>query len=111
MLTDGHGVYCTTQQEDNATLVALTRGAQSGLTDVHRVAVLRSGSDFDRPYPGQSVIDSMIKQRSIDGAMRISTVNLVHAGMPLVANIVANWAQWRVGVPGARQTIRTNAVR
>jgi purine nucleoside permease len=102
LLTDGHGVYCTTQQEDNATLLALTRGAQSGLTDVHRVAVLRSGSDFDRPYPGQSVIDSMLKQRAIDGAIRISTVNLVHAGMPLVANIVANWAQWRVGVPTLR---------
>ncbi len=102
LLTDGHGVYCTTQQEDNATLLALTRGAQSGLTDVHRVAVLRSGSDFDRPYPGQSVIDSMVKQRAIDGAMHISTDNLVHAGMPLVANIVAHWDQWRVGVPGSR---------
>ena len=99
LLTDGHGVYCTTQQEDNATLVALTRGAESGLTDIRRVAVLRSGSDFDRPYPGQSVLDSMLKQRSIDGAIRISTTNLVHAGMPLVQDIVANWSKWQIGVP------------
>jgi purine nucleoside permease len=102
LLTDGHGVYCTTQQEDNATLVALTRGAESGLIDIRRVAVLRSGSDFDRPYPGQSVLDSMLKQRSIDGAIRISTTNLVHAGMPLVQDIVANWATWQVGVPASR---------
>ena len=35
---DGHGVYCTTQQEDNATLNAMMRGAQSGLADLRRVA-------------------------------------------------------------------------
>jgi purine nucleoside permease len=99
LLTDGHGDYCTSQQEDNATLLALTRGAQSGLTDVHRVAVLRTGSDFDRPYPGQSTFDSLIAQRSVSGALHTSTVNLVHAGLPLVENIVAHWAQWQGGVP------------
>jgi purine nucleoside permease len=99
LLTDGHGVYCTTQQEDNATLNALTRGAQSGLVDLRRVAVLRSGSDFDRPYPHQGVIQSMRAQRAIAGAVRISTSNLVHAGMPLVDAIVHHWDLWRDGVP------------
>lgn len=99
LLTDGRGVYCTSQQEDNATLLALTRGAQSGLTDLHRVAVLRTGSDFDRPYPGQSTFDSIIAQRSVAGAIHTSTANLVHAGMPLVEDIVTHWAQWQAGVP------------
>ena len=99
LLTDGHGDYCTSQQEDNATLLALTRGAQSGLTDIHRVAVLRTGSDFDRPYPGQSTFDSLIAQRSLSGAIHISTANLAHAGLPLVENIVAHWSQWEAGVP------------
>ncbi|HEV2703258.1 MAG TPA: purine nucleoside permease [Steroidobacteraceae bacterium] len=99
LLTDGHGDYCTSQQEDNATLLALTRGAQSGLTDVHRVAVLRTGSDFDRPYPGQSTFDSLVAQRSLTGAIRTSTANLVHAGLPLVQDIVAHWSQWENGVP------------
>ena len=101
MLTEGHGVYCTSQQEDNATLLALTRGAHSGLTDIHRVAVLRTGSDFDRPYPGQNTFDSMIAQRSVAGAIRTSTANLAHAGMPLVKDIVEHWEQWQVGVPKA----------
>jgi purine nucleoside permease len=99
LLTDGHGDYCTSQQEDNATLMALTRGAQSGLTDIHRVAVLRTGSDFDRPYPGQSTFDSLVAQRSLSGAIHTSTANLVHAGLPLVENIVAHWSQWETGVP------------
>lgn len=101
LLTDGRGVYCTTQQEDNATLLALTRGAESGLTDVHRVLVLRTGSDFDRPYPGQSALDGLIKQRSIEGAIKISTDNLARAAMPVIENIVAHWDQWQSGVPKA----------
>src|SRR5271156_1261495 len=68
LLTGGKGVYCTSQQEDNATLNALTRGAQSGLVDIKRVAVLRSGSDFDRPYPGQSVLESLQAQRALPDA-------------------------------------------
>ncbi|MGO9932675.1 MAG: purine-nucleoside phosphorylase [Steroidobacteraceae bacterium] len=101
LLTDGKGVYCTTQQEDNATLNALTRGSQSGLVDLKRIAVLRSGSDFDRPYPHQSVLESMQAQRALPDAVRVSAVNLVHAGMPLVDAIVQHWDLWQHGVPVA----------
>jgi purine nucleoside permease len=99
LLTDGQGVYCTSQQEDNATLNVLTRGSQSGLVDLRRVAVLRSGSDFDRPYPHQGVLESMQAQRTLAGAVSISADNLVRAGMPLVEAIVQHWDGWRDGVP------------
>jgi purine nucleoside permease len=99
LLTNGKGVYCTSQQEDNAVLNALTRGSVSGLVDLRRVAVLRSGSDFDRPYPHQSVIDSMRTQRALQGAVPIAAANLVHAGMPLVDDIVLHWDLWQHGVP------------
>jgi purine nucleoside permease len=99
LLTAGKGVYCTSQQEDNATLNALTRAAQSGRVDLARVAIARSGSDFDRPFPHQSVLASLRAQRELPGAVRISAVNLVHAGMPLVAAIVAHWDVWQHGAP------------
>jgi len=101
LLTDGKGVYCTTQQEDNAVLAALTRGATAGLVDLKRVAVLRSGSDFDQPYPQQTVLASMQAQRALPGAVSISADNLVRAGMPLVDAIVQDWNQWRLGPPPA----------
>jgi purine nucleoside permease len=101
LLTDGRGDYCTTQQEDNAVLTAMARGAHSELIDFSRIAVLRSGSDFDRPYPQQSVLDSLRAQRSISGAARIAAANLVRAGMPLVASIAENWPAWRLAVPSA----------
>ncbi len=99
LLTDGAGVYCTTQQEDNATLTALARAANSGLVDFRRIAILRSGSDFDRPYPRQPVLDGLRTQLRIPGALRVSTGNLVRAGMPLVEDIVRHWDEWQVGVP------------
>src|SRR5258708_36449847 len=52
--TGGKGTYCTTQQEDNATYISLTRGAISGLVDLKRSAVVRTASNVDRPDPGRS---------------------------------------------------------
>jgi purine nucleoside permease len=99
LLTDGKGVYCTTQQEDNATMNALTRASQSGLLDLQRVAILRTASDFDRPYANQSVVDSLQSQGKLSGAIRTSTNNLVHVAMPLVKAIASHWDKWQQGVP------------
>ncbi len=99
LLTDGEGLYCTTQQEDNATLTALKRGAQSGLLDLKRVAVLRSGSDFDRPYPQQDALGALRAQFAVSGAIRIAADNLVRAGLPLVDAIAQHWDLWQGGVP------------
>jgi purine nucleoside permease len=99
LLTKGEGVYCTSQEEDNATLEALTRGAASGLVDLKRVAVVRSGSDFDRPYAKQTVLDSLRRQLALPHAFHIAAVNLEHAGMPLVRAIAEHWDDWKDGVP------------
>ena len=100
LLTDGKGVYCTTQQEDNATFNALTRATAAGRADVKRLAVLRTGSNFDRPYPGQSAVASLMASTSgASGGFVPATTNLYRVGGPLVADIVARWSLWRDGVP------------
>lgn len=100
LLTDGQGTYCTTQQEDNATYNALARAADAGRVDLKRLAVLRTGSNFDRPYPGQSAYASlMASTQGLTGGFLPATKNLVVAGGPLVRDIVANWAAWQDGVP------------
>jgi len=96
LLTDGKGRYCTTQQEDNATYEALRRGAAAGRLDLHRIAVVRTGANFDRPHPGQSAQESLNAQ---SGGFPIATANLYRAAWPLVSDIVAHWPQWRDGVP------------
>lgn len=96
LLTDGKGTYCTTQQEDNATYEALRRGAAAGRLDLARVAVLRTGANFDRPHPGQ---DARASLAADSGGFPLSTANLYNAGWPLVSDIVTRWADWREGVP------------
>jgi purine nucleoside permease len=98
ILTDGKGLYCTTQQEDNATYEALKRGAALKLVDLDRIAVLRAGSDFDRPYDGQSSKDNLLKYQD-QGGFGIALNNLYLAGNPLVQEITTNWPAWRHGVP------------
>ena len=82
--------------EDNATYEALRRGAAAGRLDLHRVAVLRTGANFDRPHPGQTAQESLNAQ---SGGFPISTANLYQAAWPLVSDIVTRWPQWRQGVP------------
>jgi len=96
LLTGGKGAYCTTEQEDNATMAALTRGARAGLIDISRVALLRTGSDFDRPFPGQSAYTSLIKGGV---AFPVAAANLYNAAVPWVNDVISNWSQWQAGVP------------
>lgn len=97
-LTDGQGHYCMTQQEDNATYEALKRAAAAQRVDLDRVAVLRAGSDFDRPYQGESNAANLLNYAS-QGGFAPALENLYRAGHPLVAAIVGNWSAWREGVP------------
>jgi purine nucleoside permease len=96
LVTDGKGTYCTTEQEDNATFEALRRGQAAGLLDLKRVAVLRTASNFDRPYPGQSVVESLAAK---SGGFPISIANLYLAAAPWVNDLVSHWEQWQDGVP------------
>jgi purine nucleoside permease len=98
LLAAGHGVYCTSQQEDNATYEVLKRATLAGLADDQRVAVLRTGSDFDRPAPGGSDVATLLNYQAQGGFMPAIS-NLYRAGNPLVQDIVTNWPTWEKGVP------------
>jgi purine nucleoside permease len=99
--TGGKGTYCTTQQEDNATYMALTRGAISGLVDLNRVAVLRTASNFDRPYPGESAWHSLCGcgPEGGSGGFVPAISNLWTASAPFIKDVVAHWNEWKRGVP------------
>ena len=89
LFTNGSGIYCTTAQEDNATLEALLRGAIANLTDFSRIIVMRTASDFDRPYPGESPEDNLFyaPQGGFDPAL----ANIYLAGIKVVEGILNEW--------------------
>ena len=97
LLTDGAADYCTTQQEDNATLTALARGAAMGRVDMDRVAILRTASNFDQPYPGQAPQDSL---QANSGGFGPSLTNAYRVGKAFTDAVLGDWENWSEGVPG-----------
>jgi len=96
LVTDGAANPCTTQQEDNATLTALKRGAEANRLDFNRVAILRTASNFDREAPGQTAAESLGAR---SGGYLPSVANAHRVGARLAHAIVDDWATWSAGPP------------
>ncbi|KAJ7767295.1 purine nucleoside permease-domain-containing protein [Mycena metata] len=90
VFTNGGAEYCTTQQEDSATLNALLRGAMSKLVDFSRVIVMRSASDFDRPANGTTAVANLLGDAP---GFTPSLLNLHIAGVKVVQGIVGGWTE------------------
>ncbi|KAI9856861.1 MAG: hypothetical protein M1824_005235 [Vezdaea acicularis] len=89
LFTNGSGVYCTTAQEDNATLEALLRGDIANLTDFSRVIVMRTASDFDRPYLGEAATTNLFYANQ--GGFEPAITNIYLAGIKVVTGILDAW--------------------
>ncbi|CAD6447928.1 e4cac994-6e59-4c02-ab2f-543c3cfe5191 [Sclerotinia trifoliorum] len=89
LLTNGSGVYCMTAQEDNATLSALMRAALFKLVDFSRIIIMRTASDFDRPYPGASVEYNLLY--SNQGGFEPAIQNIYLAGTEVIKGLLEEW--------------------
>ncbi|KAF8853574.1 purine nucleoside permease [Acephala macrosclerotiorum] len=91
LFTNGSGVYCMTAQEDNATLEAMVRAAIRKVVDFSRIIIMRTASDFDRPYPGESVEDNLFY--ASQGGFEPAIANIYLAGTPVVKGILDGWTK------------------
>lgn len=89
LLTNGTGQYCTTAQEDNATLEALLRAATDNLIDFSRIIVMRTASDFDRGYPGEDATHHLFF--ADQGGFEPAINNIYIAGIEVVQGILSDW--------------------
>ena len=98
LITNGTGNYCTTQQEDNATLEALIRAAIYGLVDFSRIVVMRSASDFTYSdnYLGNKTVEFF--DDVYQGGVTASLVNLVYASQPFINDVLTNFDDYDNGL-------------
>lgn len=89
LITNGSGVYCNTAQEDNASLEALLRGALAKLVDFSRIVIMRTASDFDRPYPGEEAAYNLFWAEQ--GGFEPALENIYLAGVKVVEGILKGW--------------------
>ncbi|CAM3890147.1 purine-nucleoside phosphorylase [Smaragdicoccus niigatensis] len=80
--TQGAGIYCTTQMEDNA-----TAGALAAHGYLKRYLSLRTMSNFDQPYPGQSVLAHLDEA---SGGFPVALQNQYTVGKALVEQLLKN---------------------
>ncbi|KAL8789794.1 MAG: hypothetical protein Q9195_006628 [Heterodermia aff. obscurata] len=97
LFTNGSGIYCTTAQEDNATLEAMLRADLNNRTDFSRIIVMRTASDFDRPFPGEA--DTVNLFYADQGGFEPALQNIYLAGIKVVEGILGGWeATFKKGV-------------
>ena len=97
LLTNGSGIYCATQQEDNATLEALLRGDLAGKVDFSRVAVMRTASDFDRAPPDETEVFHLLY--ADQQGFEPSIMNIWIAGNAIVQDVTKNWGSvYKAGI-------------
>lgn len=100
LFTNGSGTYVMTAQEDNATLEVLLRAAAAKLVDFSRIIVMRTASDFDRPFAGESDLDNLFY--ADQGGFEPAIQNIYIAGVKVVQGILAAWdTQFAAGVTAA----------
>lgn len=87
--TNGTGKYCTSAQEDNATLQALLRTSARNLTDFSRIIVMRTAANFDQPHTNQTALQHL--RYSDAGGFQPSIENLYNAGIEVVNGILNAW--------------------
>ncbi|KAJ7067540.1 purine nucleoside permease-like protein [Mycena amicta] len=86
--TNGSGVYCTAQQEDNAILAVFHRASLVRRADFARIVIMRSASNFDRPPDGRAALESL---RGPSPGFAPALRNLYVAGVKVVELILGEW--------------------
>ena len=106
LVTNGSGVYCTTAQEDNATLESLIRAAVNKLVDFSRIIIMRTASDFDRPWLGEAATTNLFY--SNQGAFEPAIQNIYLAGIQVIEGILDGWNSTFAGGVNASNYIGTS---
>ncbi|KAG7752670.1 hypothetical protein KL911_003401 [Ogataea haglerorum] len=96
LITNGTATYCTTQQEDNATLEALMRAAQYGLVDFSRIVIMRSASDFTYADYYDNETTYFFTEVS-QGGSYVAVQNLLVAGKAFIEDVVSDWDTYKNG--------------
>jgi purine nucleoside permease len=104
--TGGKGRFAMTAMEDTGTAQSLTFLRTAGRADFRRLLVLRTGSNYQMPYPGRSAaehIASLAREGfpaylpSLDAAYRV--------GSAVVEAIVANWDEYADTQPTGERSL------
>ncbi len=100
--TAGKGRFVMTAMEDTGIAQALTFLGNAGRADIRRLMVLRTGSNFQMPYPGRSAVEHIAAMRR-EGmpAYMPALAAAYRVGSIIVEEIVGHWDRYADVIPTA----------
>ena len=101
--TAGRGTFAMTAEEDAGILQSLTFLAQAGRVDVHRVLVLRTGSDYSAPGDQSDAASLLASDASSHGesAYDEALEAAYRVGSPVVKELAAHWDRYAARAPAS----------
>jgi len=102
LFTNGDGNFVMTAMEDNGTVTALKRLSATGRVDYDRILVLRTGSNFSTPPPGESASWHFSAPYVLRGRPSIEAAYSV--GSEVVHELIDNWEKYADSIPSGTGT-------
>jgi purine nucleoside permease len=101
--TGGKGRFVMTAMEDTGTAQSLSFLTKAGRADIRRLMVLRTGSNYQMPYPGRSAAEHItsLRREGFPAYMR-SLAAAYRVGSPVVDEIATNWEKYSDTIPTGR---------
>jgi purine nucleoside permease len=98
--TAGKGRFVMTAMEDTGIAQSLTLLANAGRADIRRLMVLRTGSNYQMPYPGRSAAEHIAAlKRGEYPALMPAFAAAYRVGSLVVEEIAAHWDKYADTIP------------
>ncbi|MGD7070446.1 purine nucleoside permease [Acetobacter sp. AAB5] len=99
--TENQGTFATTAEEEIGMLQALSLQARAGRVDMNRILVLRAGSNFDMPPPGQTAANLLKAETEESGFSGfLPALDAAYqAGSVVVKEIATHWNHYENTIP------------
>lgn len=101
--TGGTGRFVMTGMEDTGVARALNVLGKLGKADPTRLMVLRTGSNYAMPAPGQTAADSLHAENAELSALQSSLDAAYLVGGKVVDEITGNWPRYVDTIPGSQK--------
>lgn len=97
--TSGKGEFVTSAMEDTGVLQAVTYLDRIGRVDRDRVLVLRAGSNFTMPPPGEDAASYLLHENEGYAGLEAAVENLYTVGSKVIDELLGHWDRYEKATP------------
>ena len=97
--TQGKGEFVTSAMEDSGILQSMNYLDRIGRADKDRVLVLRAGSNYSMPPPGEDAAKYLLQENEGYAGLNAATESLYLVGSKVVDELLTNWDRYKDAPP------------